>query len=438
VPSSGKPACPPSERSPVSPSSRRRPTRPDPAGTVEAAEPPSAVAEWTDEPITDEDDAPIGRYHYEPTGDGFHATALFPTSSCSPKPTAIAASRPSCPSSRSKGEYAAPKNTRGSPGIGRPSRTCASRPRPLRPTTASTVAATSGAGRSKASSRCKPTRIPPLGRHTESPPTSGAETRSKRSSTEPAGGSPRCDRSGEREGTRSRRVATVIAETHEYRDGQPPIARGTGGRECCPQAPLLGLEPRRTALAGAYLLGLIAMFLASYVGARVPITPFAPTDVGAGYAQPARHRAGDGDDAARAVVLCGLERRPVAVVRSTPPRSPSATSWPAAYVLDLDLAVALTVGARVQQGTRTPRHGRSAGGVGSILAGRHHEDRLVFVTAIATVAAVGIGRFVGTPVLRARWYAPMGVVWLVTAAVLGSYWLNWARSAWHTLPTGAP
>jgi len=40
----------------------------DPTGTVEAAEPPSAVAEWTDEPITDEDDAPIGRYHYEPTG----------------------------------------------------------------------------------------------------------------------------------------------------------------------------------------------------------------------------------------------------------------------------------------------------------------------------------------------------------------------------------
>jgi len=68
-----------------------------------------------------------------------------------------------------------------------------------------------------------------------------------------------------------------------------------------------------------------------------------------------------------------------------------------------------------------------------------HEDRLVFVTAIATVAAVGIGRFVGTaPSYVLEWYAPMGVVWLVTAAVLGSYWLNWARSAWHTLPTGAP
>lgn len=49
----------------------------DPAGTVEAAEPPAAVADWIDQPITDEDDAPIGRYHYEPTRDGFRATAPF-------------------------------------------------------------------------------------------------------------------------------------------------------------------------------------------------------------------------------------------------------------------------------------------------------------------------------------------------------------------------
>lgn len=49
----------------------------DPTGTVEAAEPPAAVSEWIDEPITDEDDAPIGRYHYGPTSDGFRATAPF-------------------------------------------------------------------------------------------------------------------------------------------------------------------------------------------------------------------------------------------------------------------------------------------------------------------------------------------------------------------------
>lgn len=49
----------------------------DPSGTVEAADPPAEAADWIDEPITDENDAPIGRYHYEPTPDGYRATAPF-------------------------------------------------------------------------------------------------------------------------------------------------------------------------------------------------------------------------------------------------------------------------------------------------------------------------------------------------------------------------
>ncbi|SEW26229.1 twin-arginine translocation signal domain-containing protein [Natrinema salifodinae] len=49
----------------------------DPSGTVEATEPPAEIADWLGEPITDEDDAPIGRYHYEPTSDGFRPTAPF-------------------------------------------------------------------------------------------------------------------------------------------------------------------------------------------------------------------------------------------------------------------------------------------------------------------------------------------------------------------------
>ncbi|MGQ3412822.1 hypothetical protein ACT4ML_11255 [Natrinema sp. LN54] len=53
------------------------PNATDPSGTVEAAEPPEEVADWLDEPITDESDAPIGRYHYEPTRNGFRATAPF-------------------------------------------------------------------------------------------------------------------------------------------------------------------------------------------------------------------------------------------------------------------------------------------------------------------------------------------------------------------------
>ncbi|SEQ77255.1 hypothetical protein [Natrinema salaciae] len=53
------------------------PNATEPSGTVEAAEPPAGIADWLDAPITDEDASPIGRYHYEPTGDGFRATAPF-------------------------------------------------------------------------------------------------------------------------------------------------------------------------------------------------------------------------------------------------------------------------------------------------------------------------------------------------------------------------
>ncbi|ELZ15859.1 hypothetical protein C478_03954 [Natrinema thermotolerans DSM 11552] len=49
----------------------------DSSGTVEAAEPPAEAGDWVDDPITDEDETPIGRYHYEPTLDGYRATAPF-------------------------------------------------------------------------------------------------------------------------------------------------------------------------------------------------------------------------------------------------------------------------------------------------------------------------------------------------------------------------
>jgi|AntRauMinimDraft_3_1070383.scaffolds.fasta_scaffold00104_12 hypothetical protein len=204
--------------------------------------------------------------------------------------------------------------------------------------------------------------------------------------------------------------------------------------------PLLGLEPRRTALAGAYLLGLIAMFLASYVGARVPISDSLRTPLTSGLdtlsllvialvtatmlLAPLCYAVWNGGP----LLSFGLPLTPVAV----------GDIMAGAYVLDLDLAVALTVGASAAALALLATDVRQVGSVRFWRADTH-EDRLVFVTAIATVAAVGIGRFVGTaPSYVLEWYAPMGVVWLVTAAVLGSYWLNWARSAWHTLPTGAP
>ncbi|WP_226039842.1 hypothetical protein [Natrinema sp. DC36] len=197
--------------------------------------------------------------------------------------------------------------------------------------------------------------------------------------------------------------------------------------------PLLGLEPRRTAFAGDYLLGLIAMFLASYVGTGVPI-----------------------GDALRTPLTLGLDTLSllvIALVTATILLAPLCyAAWnggpllsfclplvPVAigdavagrYVLDLDLAVALTVGASAAALALLSADVRQVGSV-RFWRADIDEDRLLFVTAIAIVAAVGVGRFVGTaPSYVLEWYAPMGPVWLVTAAVLGSYWLDCARSAWH-------
>ncbi|PGF15978.1 hypothetical protein CP556_07505 [Natrinema sp. CBA1119] len=199
--------------------------------------------------------------------------------------------------------------------------------------------------------------------------------------------------------------------------------------------PLLGLEPRRTALAGAYLLGLIATVLASYVGARVPISDSLRTPLTSGLdtlsllvialvtatmlLAPLCYAVWNGGP----LLSFGLPLVPVAV----------GDTVAGAYVLDLDLAVALTVGASAAALALLATDVRQVGSV-RFWRAEHDgdDDRLLFVTALATVTAVGVGRFVGTaPSYVLEWYAPMGAVWLVTAAVLGSYWLNWARSAWH-------
>lgn len=200
--------------------------------------------------------------------------------------------------------------------------------------------------------------------------------------------------------------------------------------------PLLGLEPRRTALAGASLLGLIATVLASHVGTGLPIGDALRTPLTVGLdtlsllvialvtatmlLAPSCYAVWNGGP----LLSFGLPLVPVAV----------ADTVAGAYVLDLDLAVALTVGASAAALALLSADVRQVGSV-RFWQAEHDgdEDRLLFVTAIATVAAVGVGRFVDTaPSYVLEWYAPMGPVWLVTAAVLGSYWLNWARSAWHT------
>ncbi|MFC7231816.1 hypothetical protein ACFQMM_11105 [Saliphagus sp. GCM10025308] len=114
------------------------------------------------------------------------------------------------------------------------------------------------------------------------------------------------------------------------------------------------------------------------------------------------------------------------------------------YVLDLDVALALTVGASAAAVALALTVGASAAAValvsvdvrqlGSVQVWRSSEvdtdsDRLLFVTSLAIVAAVGVGRFVAVaPAYVLEWYAPFGGLWFVTAAILGFYWVRWAWS----------
>ncbi|SEQ77316.1 hypothetical protein [Natrinema salaciae] len=198
--------------------------------------------------------------------------------------------------------------------------------------------------------------------------------------------------------------------------------------------PLVGLHRRRTALTVTYLLGLTATFLLSYVGARLPV-----------------------DDAVLQTLTTGLDTLSlvfIAVVTPTilvvPLVSAAWNGGPGlsalvpvvpvalgdiiagAYVLDLDVAIALTVCPSAAALALVSADVRRTGSLRFWRSGVD-EDRLLFVTAIAIVTAVGVGRFVSTaPSYMLEWYAPMGGYWLVTATVVGSYWLAAVRSTWRT------
>ncbi|WP_226482174.1 hypothetical protein [Natrinema amylolyticum] len=199
--------------------------------------------------------------------------------------------------------------------------------------------------------------------------------------------------------------------------------------------PLLGLDRQRTALTVAALLGLIAALLASHLGTRVPIA-----------------------DALRSTVTTGLDALSmvfIALVTPTILLVPFCyAAWnggpglsfvlplvpvgigdavAGAYVLDLDVAIALTVGAAAAAIALVSADVRRADSLRVWRAGTVDENRLLFVTGSAIVAAVGVGRFLdAAPAYMLEWYAPVGSLWLVTGAVIGCYWLAAIRSMWHT------
>lgn len=196
--------------------------------------------------------------------------------------------------------------------------------------------------------------------------------------------------------------------------------------------PLAGLERRRTAMALAYLAALIGLFAVSYAGANVSVDDLLLDTLSTGF------------DHVSSVLIVAV----TATVTIAPfayairnggpglafaiPLVPIALGDLAAgqYVLGVDTAVALTTGAAASAlalyaaDVRTAdslRPWRTAGGPAI--------PRLLAVTVLTVVAALGIVRFVAVvPPRSLERYAPFAVLWLVPLGVVGSYWASQLRT----------
>lgn len=197
--------------------------------------------------------------------------------------------------------------------------------------------------------------------------------------------------------------------------------------------PLVGLYRRRTALTVAYLGGLVAMFAASYLGARVAVGGDVLDTVST-----------KGFDALSMVFIAFVMLTLLVVpfwyalwnggpgVAALLPLVPVALGDVIAgsYVLDLDLATGLTVGASAAALALVATDARRAESLRFWEVPVNDDDGLLFVTVVSLVGAIGVGRFVtAAPAYVYDWYAPFAGLWLVTAGIVGGYWLRRFRSA---------
>ncbi|WP_247003481.1 hypothetical protein [Halosolutus gelatinilyticus] len=195
--------------------------------------------------------------------------------------------------------------------------------------------------------------------------------------------------------------------------------------------PLIGLDRRRTTIAIAYVLAVVGLFAASYAGGAVVIDG-TPLDT----ARPSFDTI--------SAVLIALATATMLVVplgyaawNGGPALSFALPLVPVLladaatgrYVLDLDVSIALTVGAAAcalavlstdvrRRGTYRPWRYRSI-----------DENAVLFVTAATIVAGVGVRRFLVTAPAHAReWYLPYGACWLVPVGILVAYWYGLGTS----------
>ncbi|MFC7213789.1 hypothetical protein ACFQO4_06805 [Saliphagus sp. GCM10025334] len=195
--------------------------------------------------------------------------------------------------------------------------------------------------------------------------------------------------------------------------------------------PWLGLERRRTVAVGGYLCGLIALFLISHVGTRVTIDDVVLDSLTVGFDTVRTIAIALVTPTILLIPLCYAAWNGGPALSFTLPLVPVTIGdlLAGGYVLDLDVALALTVGASAAAVALVSADVRRLGSVRVWRSSEVDADRLLFVTALVVVAAVGVGRFVAAaPAYVLEWYAPFGGLWFVVAAILGFYWVRWAWS----------
>ena len=188
--------------------------------------------------------------------------------------------------------------------------------------------------------------------------------------------------------------------------------------------PLVGLERRRTAVAVAYLTVLVGLFAVSYAGTTVTIdgtvldttVPWFDT-ISAWLI-------------ALSTATFAIAPFVYAVWNGGPalafamPLVPIVLGYLAAgrYVLDLDGAIALTVGGAASALAWLATDARRTGSLRPWRSSGFDVTLPCFVAGATVVAAVGVGRYLlAVPPRSLEWYAPFAVLWLVPLVVVGAY-----------------
>ncbi|UTF54528.1 hypothetical protein [Natronosalvus rutilus] len=195
--------------------------------------------------------------------------------------------------------------------------------------------------------------------------------------------------------------------------------------------PWIGLERRRTVAVGVYLCGLLALFLIGYFGGHVRIDDVVLDSLTVGFDSVRMIAIALVAPTILLIPLCYAAWNGGPALSFTLPLVPVTIGdlLAGGYVLDLDIALALTVGASAAAVALVSADVRRLGSVRVWRSSETDVDRLLFVTALVVVAAVGVGRFVAAaPAYVLEWYAPFGGLWIVATAILGFYWVRWAWS----------